>query len=220
MVRCKRPFYASTATGKLGDPIQFAQTARGTVAGKRRRPKQPRTLAQRATRIYMRFLAGEWANLPAAQQASWDAHPIADHTSRYHAYLSHNANAYKNLAGALDAQQNADWYPTAIYPPPKDTLGHFWLYHGYTAASGEITVDMGDWNHRDGWLLFFHIATAAEPLPVYGNLVYLTADAAPGHNFYRIQNLPAGSHTFYWNRNAHSGYSYYLWQSFSATVPP
>lgn len=58
-------------SGKFAGSMVFVQTAHGTVIRQLVTPANPKTQAQTGTRSMMKWISREWAELTAAQKATW-----------------------------------------------------------------------------------------------------------------------------------------------------
>lgn len=192
MVKLTGPMFGLSASGRLGDVLQYNTTARDTVGGRRRNPTQPRTRPQRATRLYMSMLATAWSAITSADQASWDAHPSRDQLSRYHAYLKHNANRYKNLPGVATGMATLDVYPSTRYPTTIDSLPGFTSDTSWTQTPGTLTHNFHVWTTKDNWIYIYHLNTHLGPLPTYADIVQAVQVTTTGDYSVRMTNLDAG----------------------------
>lgn len=192
MVKTYAPFMSLTASGRFGECIQYAETRRVTVAGRRRHPKQPRTRKQLATRLYMSLLARAWSTNSDADHATWDNHPTRDRLSRYHAYLKHNANRYKNLPGRATGMAELDVYPSTRYPTSIDTAPGFTTGHSFDQTPGTLTHHFTVTATNDNWIYIYHLNVNSGPLPTYADIVQAVVVQTTGSYTVRMTGLDAG----------------------------
>ena len=161
MVKLIRPLFSTSASGVLADVLEFSSHPRGARVGKRRNPSQPRTLAQMATRRYMSFLSTAWSSLTPAEKLSWKDHRVADFTSPYHAYLSENANRFKNLAGDFYNPDQRDVFPSASWPVTRATTPGGVTSDAFSYTRTNVWLQYACSPLNDNWLtLFFYVTTA------------------------------------------------------------
>lgn len=195
MVKLIQPLMSSAAAGALADVLDFARHPSGGVAAKHRRPRQPRTLSQRATRTWMTWLSKEWARLSAGEKESWDQAPNADTTSPYHAYLQFNTNRFKFMPDDWRYQTNNSLWPSAAYPPTKATLSGILQNNTGTGGPGTITHRYLPAALKDGWFQCYHLQVPGITYGTYANLVHIENTRPGGWQEVIIRNLPPGLQT-------------------------
>jgi len=212
------PLLSEQARGTLAGLLTFSRRRGRNVAGRRNHPKQPRTEAQRATRLFMTWLTKAWAEISAADQASWlnfDETPLL---SPYHAYLKHNIDRFKNLPGL--------WTNPAVFPnwPGQSfPVGRAGLYadaNGWTLTgeSGAATFRFNITDKRDNWgYAFFRVAWPAEPA-IYRRLVHIATVQTNGLHAIHIANLAPGPITLYCQRFTVDGLTTPFWAPYSTTI--
>lgn len=178
MVKLIRPLFSSRASGVLADVLEFSSHPRGARVGTRRKPSQPRTLAQMATRRYMTFLSNAWSSLTPAEKLSWKDHRVADFTSPYHAYLSENANRFKNVAGDWWNPNLRDVFPSASWPITKTTTPGGLTAYAFSRTRTDVWFDYACSPLSDNWLTLFFYIPITPATASYGRFVaaYVTND--------------------------------------------
>lgn len=209
MVKLTGPFHSLTASGKLGDVFQVAKYAQRIVAGKQRRPKQPRTRSQLACRIIMGGIAKLWKGLTPAQQASWEKHPEAIDTSAYHAYMSENNHRYQMLPGTRNDIELAHCVPTAAWPATEDTASCFFTNWQITSLSRAIKLKWQVNAIQDNWLATIHYGDDQWDFIRYDNLAGIIAVEYIGAYEIRIEDLPPGDHCLWILPVSHTGFISY-----------
>jgi hypothetical protein len=215
-----KPLLSNQASGKLGSEIQFAHSKGRAIAGRRRYPRQPRTLAQRAPRLFIPGIARLWSTLTTAQKLSWE--PLADELNLplYHAYLKHNANRYKNLNGNGFGHTGEPFYPLAIYPADYST-DYCWAYTiSMTGLSLAADHKFEIWDLLDNFVFTWHLSTPSEFWPTYTNLVHVWQPPAIGIHTVRIPNLPAGPKVLRLVRTSRTGKCADTSLNFPVTILP
>jgi len=218
MVNLKGPLHSQSASGKLGKSLQFASGRGGPFAGKRRKPKQPRTTAQRATRIWMTWLTSQWKQLSDEQQSSWRSAPLTKDLSPYHSYVRFNTNRFKNLPGLQYLLQSFHTFPTKAYPPTETgdtaTIADSVATGGQHQITHNFNVTWLGWN----WAVAYFLRTAENLWPTYRTLVAIQNVEANGPYSITIANLPAGSVRLNYCLLNRTGNPKNWWNWFTATV--
>ncbi len=185
MVKVTSPFLSTAASGRFGRVLLFSKTRRDTVAGRTRRPSQPRTFQQLATRRYMTFLATAWSSLTAAEISTWATHPDAYRLSPYHAYLRENANRYKVISGSYLTPNDDDVFPSPTWPATRDTdegdLGSYF----FSNDVDDLYLSYRCMPFNDTWCTLFVYVPSADRRNIYTRLAHieLTTDTA-WHRYY------------------------------------
>lgn len=192
MAKLKGPLFSTTATGALAKLLDYSSRRRGPIAGAHRRPRQPRTIAQRATRIFMAWLTAEWRTCSSAEKASWYLAPNAVPTSPYHAYLQHNVCRFSLMPDVAGHPHETALWPSAAWPTTNDTL-----YNNLSSGSawgGPGTITHRYWNApaNDGWFASYHLEVPGINYCTYRNLVYMQTELPSGWHEIVIPNMPAG----------------------------
>jgi hypothetical protein len=114
VARLTFPALSASASGQLGDTLTY-RTFRGRTHTMRRvKPRQPGTYKQIVHRALILWLTRQWDRLTLAQKTSWQSAPLADATSPYHAYLSHNINRYHDTTTPVKRYDHAGTYDVGI----------------------------------------------------------------------------------------------------------
>lgn len=187
MARTTGPLFSQNASGKLANLLAYSHRRRGVTAGRTRRPSQPRTEAQRATRRYMTFLGTQWSLLTIAELASWSDHHLDQTIPAYNRFLRHNVNQFKHLPGENWHIWIWTTFPSAAYPTTQATSAPLYNYPTITNGTGQFTINLNVTTDNDGWLWTAHRISATHPEAVYANLI----------GIWLHQGLGAWSHTLY-----------------------
>lgn len=193
MVKLQSPFLGREASGKLGTAIQYGRLVRGPSAGVRRRPHQPRTLAQRATRTFMAALAAAWNGLSNAAQQSWIDHPDYQSLSRYHCYLKFNPGRYRNLPDLAADPLQWHCFPSAVYPADESTLPSPTSNNVFTPGQGQVRHTFTIFTLNDSWLYIWHLTTPTVIWATYRTIIGVHEILATGNYDFTFKNLPAGT---------------------------
>jgi len=218
MVKVKGPGCSIAASGKFADVMQFAMTKRGCVAGGRRRPRQPRTEAQRAARIFMSFITRQWKTLTEDEKASWTAAAIATGLPEYFRYVQENCNRMKTEPGQAAAPNTFECWPTKKYPAVDDDVGCLTRNHSYTPGVGQIVHRFQAYNNVDNWTIIYHRDSVEHPLPVFASIVHVELVDENGWYEAVIKNLPSGVQTIRWIQTTTGGSSKPTYHYFTETV--
>lgn len=219
MVLVKSPFLGTKASGKLGDSLQFASHRGRHVAGRRRRPRQPRTEAQLATRKFMAWLSRQWSTLSPEQKATWLNYAPTPLLSPYHAYQQHNIDRIKHLPGSTSNPHTFPNWPTQTYP--ATSTGGLASYTGETATPGPGYVDFkrNITSTQDNWGFAYWRISTQHPKPVFASLVHIETVETTGWLTTRIEPLPPGLTKIRLIRFSHDGNTTSWFSSFTVTIP-
>lgn len=205
MVKLKSPFASQFASGTLGRELQYAQTKRGAVGGRRRRPRQPRTLAQRATRLWMTWFSGQWAELDADEIATWfhvgNVHIIAP----YHAYIKENIQAVRNQNNMLYYVGNQPTWPSAAFPRTADTQPGAIANVGLINIAGGFRHTINVTDQQDGWYVAWYYTTLLNRGVAYNQLIHVMPTPAIGVHVIDILNVPMGAAYTTWGACSRTG---------------
>lgn len=218
MPRVTRPLFSPSASGSLGNAVTFSTGRRGTISSKRRRPRQPNSAAQLATREYMGTLATLWANLTDAQRATWLNTDLDPTIAPYHNFLRYNARQYKNLPGDYQNSLTYDVWPSAIYPPTQATNPMTGTWPALTPGEGSLTLVFTVGAINDNWLLTIHHCDMPGYVTAYRNLKRVVEITAPGTYSILVPNLPAGLQYLTMQRISHTGKPRPYFNTMSGTV--
>lgn len=210
MVKLTGPGLSTEASGSLNDQLTFTNWKGKAYAKRHRKPKQPRTDAQRTLRAMMSFLSRGWAACPPAARATWE--PLAAETNIA------PFNAYQ--AGNLDRWQEFN-YPSQAYPATE--AGVLPSIAGWTvtprpqALHHSILIT----DVKDGWaigLFHHHGAFGADKQEYLYHFIVLTT---PATYTYTMRNLtPGGSHKLWLTMITTTGRWYTPGLFETQTVPP
>lgn len=96
------PLLSLDASGKIAGAIVFSKWKGRPVVRQLVRPANPQSPGQTATRAMFRFLAQNWANLGATDQASWEALAAQTNISPFNAYVSYNMDLWTQFSFPFD----------------------------------------------------------------------------------------------------------------------
>ncbi len=218
MVKLKGPLLSALASGKLGKAIQFDARRTGTVAGARRIPTQPRTEAQRATRLFLPFLAADWRDLTTAHRATWQSAPNADTQSPYHAYMKYNVDRWQHFPGHHWYPQTWHAFPTRTFPAAENTDPGTRFHIATAAGPGYLMHTISITSENDGSLFSYHRYSPEEPEPSPRNLVALFQPLGTGYHYHRITNLPPGFTKLFFIHSSHTGKPHPFYDVITGTV--
>lgn len=197
MVKLKQPLLSSRATGTLGNAIQFGHWKGRSIVGRKRRPKQPRTAAQLATRIYMSWLCKQWSTLSIAETASWAAPAAATKIPAYNAFIRHNIDRFKHLPGDQYWVAEYPCYPSTAYPTTLATNAADFASPAILNGEGKFRIRYTLSPLNDNWLMAVHQISAPHPLAVYKNLIDVWTATAGGIQDRWVDPAPVGAYTIH-----------------------
>lgn len=218
MVKLKSPFASQFASGTLGRELQYAITKRGAVGGRRRRPKQPRTLAQRATRTFMTWLTKTWQTLSPADLATWLNAPNPKGLPLYNIYLSYNLNRIKRLIDIPHAPFHLHALPSMTYPATETGDWGWWTAGTQTPLSHAWRWDRNVGSLKEQWGMIYFTGDAPMYRPLYNILIAIETVTTPGAQSITIADLPAGDITINLMQFTKSGNSPTYLNHFHATI--
>ncbi len=192
MAQVKSPLMSQDATGRMPGGLQVGHWKGRHVIGRRRRPRQPRTEAQLATRTWQTFLATQWKTLSTAEQASWESNSPEASLPNYNKYLRFNTNLYKNLHSAPYLSENEEFLPAVKWPPTRDTLASNWGGPWESGGVGTATFGFNLTATHDNWFVIYHHAGAPAYNCTFRNLLYIEPLRRTGAYEHTFTNLQAG----------------------------
>lgn len=189
MVKVSGPMFSFDASGTLADTATFSKWKGRNYVRQRVIPTNPKTDSQVGIRQMIAFLTQAWANISAANKATWEASATQKLISPFNEYVGENAYDWRN-----------GFWPSQDYDRTRDdtapTLGSLTL-----AQSGRnIQVTQAITTLADGWSLTIHVSqtTGFEPsfsnckktieLPATGNAVTEIGPFDPGT--YYVRTVP------------------------------
>lgn len=194
------------ATGTLSDALEFGHWKKRTIVGKRRRPKQPRTLEQRATRLWMTFLAKDWSSATADQKATWIPPAEEANISPYNAFIKRNIERLQELPDRYIGIQGEDFFPTRYYNTPVTGSPD-------SIASITITPHVNSFTHRVnisaiffGWFFSWHILDGGRAGITYTGTIHIENKLPMGQHDILIDNIEPGFHEFVFGPVNYWGY--------------
>jgi hypothetical protein len=128
MVKVLGPAMSLEASGQLGGVMVFSKWKGRAYARTLVRPHNPKTQKQTGIRAMMAFLAQQWVNLSAPEQASWELLAAATNISPFNAYIAHNIRRWRENKG-----------PTQLNPAAE---GGTAIVITLTATAGSLSIDL------------------------------------------------------------------------------
>lgn len=218
MVVLKSPLTSQSASGTLADVLTFRNLRSKHVAGVKSNPKQPRTLAQRATRIWMTWLSKQWSTLSYDQQHTWLNYTDTPLLSAYHAYIRYNTKRWITQPGSRHYPDYFHFAPSIQYPAAENTPTTNIQNRTSGGGPGFIWHKFETIYNTDCWLFAYHLSTIAHPNPVAGNLVHVETVDHDGWFDLKIRNLPPGATKLYWLVSSGTGIPYHWYRELNETV--
>lgn len=218
MVKLKSPFGSIAASGKLGDVLSFRTDRHGASAGRKRNPKQPRTIAQRATRLWLSWLSAEWATLTTAERATWANHPDVPILSPYHAFISYNTERWQTQPGERRYPDYWHFAPSSSYPAPENTVGTSVGSIVTGGGPGMIWFNFTSTFNVDIWTFAYHLKTTEHPWPCRRNLVAILNVTPLAPNRHEIHGLQPGVTELWYSRLTRSGLPDHYYRQIIETV--
>lgn len=218
MVVLKTPLGSQRASGSLAGVLTFREAQARHVAGIKSNPKQPRTLAQRATRIWMAWLSKQWSTLSFLQKRTWLNYADSPLLSPYHAYIRYNTRRWITQPGDATFPDEFHFAPSIEYPASEAALQSDRINQttgagpGYIWHKFQVQWNTNCWNHA------YHLFTPAKPQPVASNLVHVETVDHDGWFEVRIPNLTPGLVKLRWSWNANTGKSNHWYRTITETV--
>lgn len=117
MVKLRGPGLAQDASGTLAGVLIFSNSRGKAYAKKLTIPKQPRPIAQVASRAAFKFLTEQWTNLNNLQRLTWSDQLGFPDLDFYHRYVAENLRTFQ-LAQP----------PSKSYPPTRTGSVSTWHY--------------------------------------------------------------------------------------------
>ena len=191
MANVKSPLMSQDATGRMPGGLQVGHWMGRHVIGRRRRPRQPRTEAQRATRIWMTFLGREWKLASIAEKASWRAYLPEASLPPYQKFLKYNFNQLKRFQGDEVWPNVTPECPSMVWPP--DLTQYASSNNPIAPVPGPGTATFGAklLTTSQNWLILWFHTYPTGPWCRYSALIGVTRAPAAGDYFLTISNLPA-----------------------------
>jgi len=218
MTVIKAPFMSYEAHGTLASLLTYSGRRGRNKAGLKSNPRQPRTEAQRATRIFMAWLTGEWAAITPARKATWLNFADTPLLSPYHAYLSHNVNRIKNIPPLWGDPSLYPYWPGQAYPVTRTGQAANTTGETLTGGIGSATYTVNVLDKRDNWAIaFFRVKWAGEP-PAYRRLIRIATVQTNGLHTIHIANLAPGPINIYCQRLTIDGLTTTWWSSYFTTI--
>lgn len=184
------PAMSLAASGKLADAIVFSRWKGRAYVRQLVTPANPKSGAQTGFRSSMKFLAQNWTNLSASEQATWLSRANDMIVSEFNAFTSYNQKRWRNFLTPSKEDPAAEASTPATAPTGAAVAG---------VRMATITLtDTGtppDW----GYILFRDLTTAFTPaisntiaiIPwsTDPTTVYVDTPLEPDEYFYRSRGF-------------------------------
>ncbi len=206
MTLLRGPLGSTDARGTLAGLVTFSNRRGRHVAGIASRPKQPRTLPQRALRVTLAGLAKNWAAISPADKATWKNYPGLQLLPPYHAYQKGNLARLKTLPNKLMDPPSWHAYPSAAYPATEDTPFASAITDQLVPGVRSATWSLFFNAYNDGWIIIFHRTETPEYGAILQNIVGLFLIPATGWQSFRIENLEPGPAKLCFNQVSRTGF--------------
>ncbi len=194
MVKLTGPGLAHQATGSIAGELTFSTWKGKPYLKKHRRPKQPRTTAQRSMRAMLSFLSDQWSVISAADKATWE--PLAERTnvSPFNAYQAYNLDRNRNLRR-----------PSQMYPASE--IGSSGAFGTYTATGGVrmLTLELVVNNPQDAWGAIYSHVSGSGVQPLWSDLIKLLPIPSIATYTWVWRPIPAGTYWIAFSRSTRYG---------------
>lgn len=155
MVKVNAPVMSLDASGSLGNAIVFSKWKGRNYVRTLVTPSNPRSGSQTGFRQMFKYLSQDWANISAANQATWE--DLADQRviSPFNAYQSRNMERWRNFLAPIQIYPDG----TAGMTPTSGTTSA-------TAGVRQITLAAaadGSSTTADGIVIFRSLTTGFTP---------------------------------------------------------
>lgn len=186
MVKVQAPALSLEASGSIGGAIVFSKWKGRPYARVLVKPANPKSGGQVGVRQMFRFLAQQWQNLVAGDQASWETRADQKIISPFNAFVGFNQDRYRNFLA-----------PATLDPPATaDTPATIGVT---TAVAGvrSITVTIPITTAADGWGVMVFRALSPGFSTAFDNLVHV--GKVDGTNDITFVDSPLVADTYYYN---------------------
>ena len=168
MARVTGPFMSISASGTLAKVLTAATWKGRAYMRQRVIPANPKSAAQSGVRSMMSFLAKQWTNLSAGEQASYEADATERQISPFNQYVSANLLRWQVFDG-----------PTQEWPAAEASTPLTVSDQTLTGGDGHIIVQLTPSGGTAIWGFIILRSLAAITVPNWTNTVHvLEADAA------------------------------------------
>jgi len=147
MVKLVAPMFSLGASGSIGKAVTFASWKGIPYARELVIPANPRAGGQVGMRAMFKWLSQIWANLSAANQATWETRAAQGNYSPFNAFMSYNMSRWRNFLGIS-------------IEDPATAAGTNAVFAAASATAGvrQITVSKAITTLNDGQALGIHRA--------------------------------------------------------------
>lgn len=190
MVKVQAPALSLEASGSLAGALVFSKWKGRPYVRTLVTPSNPKSGGQVGMRSMFKFLAQNWTNVSAANQATWETRADQAVVSPFNAYMGYNGFRWRDFLAPTQHHPE----DTADTPPTLGTLAA-------VAGVRSITVTQPITTAADGWgIAFFRglttgFASAFDSLVGVGRIV-ATADVLlvdsplePDQYFYNVRSF-------------------------------
>jgi hypothetical protein len=107
MALTQGPLLSLGASGKFAGALVYSTWKGRPTVRQLVTPSNPKSAGQTATRAMFKFLAQNWANLSAGDQATWEDLASQTNVSPFNAYVSFNMNRWTQFTFPMDTPTSA-----------------------------------------------------------------------------------------------------------------
>lgn len=186
MALVSAPLLSLDASGKLAGAIVFSKWKGRQYVRSLVKPSNPRSGGQLGMRGAFKFLAQNWQNLTAGEQATWEDRADASVISPFNAFMSYNQFRARNfLAPSKEDPATAANTPAVL---------------GVTVATPgvrSVTLDVPITTLNDGWAVAIYRALTTSFSTAYDNMIGILY--APAATTYYWVDTPLVPDTYYYN---------------------
>lgn len=178
------PLMSMGASGSIGGILTFGSNKGRNFVRQLVIPSNPRTAAQTGVRSAMKWIGQEWAQLTAANQATWETRAAQTNISPFNAFSSKGMDNWSNGMGP---QREDPAETVAVTGPPTAP--------GDTVTERRVTLDWTDPVSAGAFGITVYISTTTGFTPGRNNAValidmtveqFISATLEPGTYFYSL----------------------------------
>lgn len=162
MVKVQAPALSLEASGSLGGTLVFSKWKGRAYVRTLVRPSNPKSGGQVGVRSMFKFLAQQWQNVIAGDQASWETRADQKIISPFNAFMGFNQDRYRNFLA-----------PATLDPPATDntpaTVGTTTAVAGVRSITVTIPITTAD----DGWGIMVFRSLSTGFSTAFDNLVHV-----------------------------------------------
>lgn len=194
MVKVNAPMMSLDASGSLAGALVFSKWKGRNYVRSLVRPSNPKSVLQVAVRVMMKFLAQEWKNLTAPEQATWDNLAKATSISPFNAYVQFNLPRWRQMMAP------------STETPALET-GTLQACAAATAAGSfhQAVVTLNVAGVNDGWGIVIERNTVDVYQGTFDAVVGVIATPTVAAFEWTDTPLVAGTYYYYWRRFTRAG---------------